>query len=106
MNYQQAAVPVPGTDAWQPQLARLRTVAVSVLNSHVNDYGRCAACGSDWPCGHAVLVEHNMALCNDTGVLRPPETVSRRQRCRSRTHTRNGRAGGQRVFWQGGGQSR
>ena len=69
MDYQQASVPIPGTDAWQPQLARLRTVAIGVLNSHVNDHGRCAACGSDWPCGRAVLAEHNLALCNDTGVL-------------------------------------
>ena len=99
MDYQQASVPIPGTDAWQPQLARLRTVAVGVLNSHVNDRGRCAACGSDWPCGRAVLAEHNLALCNDTGVLWPPEIVSRRQKCRSRTHARNGRVGGQRVFW-------
>jgi anti-sigma regulatory factor (Ser/Thr protein kinase) len=99
VDYQQAAVPIPGTDAWQPQLARLRTVAVGVLNSHVNDYGRCAACGSDWPYGRVVLAEHNLALCNHTGVLRPPETVSRRKRCRSRTHARNGRVGGQRVFW-------
>ena len=21
--------------------------------------------GSDWPCGHAVLAEHNLALCDD-----------------------------------------
>ena len=99
MDYQQAAVPIPGTDAWKPQLATLRTVAVGVLNSHVNDHGRCPACGSDWPCGRAVLAEHNLALCNDTDVFRPPETVSRRQRCRSRSHARNGRVGGQRVFW-------
>ena len=97
MDYQKAPVPVPGTGTWQPQLARLRTVAISVLNSHVSNHGRCAACGSDWPCGHAVLAEHNLALCNDTGVLRPPETVSRRQRCHS--HTRNGQVGRQRAFW-------
>ena len=99
MDYQQASMPIPGTDAWQPPLARLRTVAVGVLNSHVNDHGRCAACGSDWPCGRAVLAEHNLAMCNDTGVLRPPEIVSRRQRCRSRSHTGNGRVGRQRTFW-------
>jgi len=45
VDYQQASVPIPGTDIWQPQLARLR------------------------------------------------------QRCRSRTRTRNGRVGRQRVFW-------
>jgi anti-sigma regulatory factor (Ser/Thr protein kinase) len=99
VDYQQAAVPVPGTDALQPQLARFRAVAVGVLNSHVNDHGRCAACGSDWPCGRAVLAEHNLAMCNDTSVLSPPETVSQRQPCCSRTHPRNGRVGGQRTFW-------
>ena len=99
MDYQQAAVLIPGTGAWQPQLATLRTVAIGVLNSHVNNCGRCAACGSDWPCGRAVLAEHNLALCNDTGVLMPPGTVSRRQWCRSRIRTRNGRVGRQRVFW-------
>jgi anti-sigma regulatory factor (Ser/Thr protein kinase) len=99
VDYQQAAVPVLGTSAWQPRLARLRTVAVGVLNSHVNDHGRCAACGSDWPCGRAVLAENNLAMCNDTDVLRPPETASRRRPCRSRSHTRNGLVGRQRTFW-------
>lgn len=99
MDYQKGPVPIPSTDTWQPQLARLRTVVIRVLNSHVNNCGRCAACGSDWPCGRAVLAEYNLALCNDMGVLWPPETVNRRQRCRSRTLTRNGRVGGQRVFW-------
>lgn len=97
MDYQKAPVLVPGTSAWQPQLARLRTVAISVLNSHVSNRGRCATCGSDWPCGHAVLAEHNLALCNDTGLLRPPETASRQQEC-TRT-TRNGQVGRQRAFW-------
>lgn len=96
MDYQQAAVPVPGTDASQPQLARLRTAAVDVLNSHVNDHGRCAACGSDWPCGRAVLAEHNLTMCNDTGVLRPPETGSRRQRCR---YARKGQVSRQAALW-------
>lgn len=98
MDHQQAAVPIPGTDAWQLKLARLRTVAVGVLNSHVNDHGRCAACGSDWPCGRAVLAEHNLAMFNDTGVLRPPEIGSLRRRCRSRSYSGNGRVGRQRTF--------
>lgn len=96
MDYQQTAVPVPRTDAWQPQLARLRTAAVDVLNSHLNDHGLCAACGSDWPGGRAVLAEHNLAMCNDTGVLSPPETGNRRQRCR---YSRNGRVSRQATFW-------
>jgi len=33
VDYQQASVPIPGTDIWQPQLARLRTVAIGELNS-------------------------------------------------------------------------
>ena len=97
MDYQKVPVLVPGMGAWQPQLARLRTVAISVLSSHVSNRGRCAACGSDWPCGHAVLAEHNLALCNDTGLLRPPEMASRQQKC-TRT-TRNGQVGKQRAFW-------
>ena len=28
MDYQKVPVPVPGTSAWQPQLARLRTIAI------------------------------------------------------------------------------
>jgi anti-sigma regulatory factor (Ser/Thr protein kinase) len=99
VDYQQAAVPVASTGAWQPQLARLRTVAVGVLNSHVNDFGRCAACGSDWPCGRAVLAEHNLAMFSDTGVLRPPDGGSRWRRCPFRSYARNGRAGGQLTFW-------
>ena len=97
MDYQKVPVPVPGTGTWQPQLARLRTVAISVLNSHVSNRGQCTACGSDWPCGHAVLAEHNLDLCNDTGVLRAPETMNRRQRCHP--PTRNGQVGRQRAFW-------
>ena len=97
MDYQIAPVLVPGTNAWQPQLAKLRTIAISVLNSHVSNYGRCATCGSDWPCGHAVLAEHNLAPCNDTGLLRSPETASRQQKCARAT--RNGQVGRQRAFW-------
>jgi hypothetical protein len=92
VDYQKVPVSGPGTRTRQPQLARLRTVAISVLNSHVSNHGRCAACGSDWPCGHAVLAEHNLALCNDTGLLGPPEAASRQQRC-TRT-TRNGQVAG------------
>jgi anti-sigma regulatory factor (Ser/Thr protein kinase) len=97
VNYQKAPVPVPGTGTSQPQLARLRTVAIGVLNSHVSNRGRCATCGSDWPCGHGVLAEHNLALFNGIGVVRPPEIVSQRQRRHS--HTRNGQVGRQRVLW-------
>jgi anti-sigma regulatory factor (Ser/Thr protein kinase) len=99
VNHQRTVVPVPGTDAWQPQLARLRAIAVGVLNSHVNDHGRCAACEAEWPCNRMVLAEHNLAMCNDAGALRPPETASPGQRCCSRTYARNDWAGGQWAFW-------
>ena len=99
MDYQQAAIPAASTGAWQSQLARLRTVAVGVLNSHVSDHGRCAACRSDWPCGRTVLAEHNLAMCTDTGVLRAPDGGSRWRRCPFRSDPRNGRADGQLTFW-------
>ena len=65
MDYQQAAVPAPGTDACQPRLARLRTVAFGVLSSHVNDHSRYGVWGvsgratalswlnTTWPCAAA-----------------------------------------------------
>ena len=99
MDYQQADVPASGTDACQPQMARLRTVAVGVLNSHASDHGRCAVCAAEWPCDRAVLAEHNLAICDGTGVLRPPGPVSRGERCRTRTHARNGRVIRQQPFW-------
>jgi anti-sigma regulatory factor (Ser/Thr protein kinase) len=99
VDYQQAAVPAPGTDVCQPQLARLRTVAVGVLSSHLNDHGRCAVCGAEWPRDRAVLAEHNLAICGGTGAPKPSEPVSWGQRCRSRTHARNGRVSRQPAFW-------
>lgn len=44
------------------ELRQLAANAASVLNEHVNDHGRCAACGCAWPCESAVLAEHNLAL--------------------------------------------
>ena len=95
MDYQQAAVPAPGTDACQPRLARLRTVAFGVLSSHVNDHGRCGVWG---PCDCAVLAGNNLAICGGTGVLGPPEPM-REQRCRSRANAQNGRVSRQLAFW-------
>jgi anti-sigma regulatory factor (Ser/Thr protein kinase) len=97
VDYQQAGVPAPGTDACQPRLARLRTIAFGVLSSHVNDHGRCCVWG---PCDCLVLPENNLAICGGTGALGPPEPM-REQRCRSRTHARNGRASRQPAFWPG-----
>jgi anti-sigma regulatory factor (Ser/Thr protein kinase) len=73
---------------------------VGVPNSHVNHHGRCAFCGAEWPRDHMVLAEHNLAICDGTGVLRPPEPVSWGQRCWSQTHARNGRVSRQWAFWQ------
>ena len=46
----------------QAELTHLAQLAAAVLNEHVNDSGRCAVCGSAFPCQSAVLAEHNMAL--------------------------------------------
>jgi hypothetical protein len=44
-------------------LDRLHELATAVLNEHTNDNGWCAACaGAAFPCGLAVLAEHNAAL--------------------------------------------
>ena len=51
--------PVDGVRA---ELAYLARLATDVLNEHVNDQGRCAVCGSAFPCESAVLAEHNVAL--------------------------------------------
>lgn len=51
--------PVDGLVAEVEHLAQLASV---VLNEHTNDNGLCAVCGSIFPCGSAVLAEHNVAL--------------------------------------------
>ena len=43
-------------------LERLAQLAVRVLDEHVNDLSLCAVCGVAFPCGLAVLAEHNTAL--------------------------------------------
>jgi hypothetical protein len=44
-------------------LDRLHELTTTVLNEHTNDNGWCAACaGAVFPCGLAVLAEHNAAL--------------------------------------------
>jgi len=46
-----------------PDLDRLRALATTVLNEHLNDHGLCAVCvGEKFPCESAVLAEHNAAL--------------------------------------------
>lgn len=46
----------------QDDFDRLLQLASAVLNEHVNDTGLCAACGSTFPCGRALLAEHNLAV--------------------------------------------
>jgi hypothetical protein len=42
-------------------LAKLITLATRVIDEHIDDHGRCAACGSPFPCEQAVLAEHALA---------------------------------------------
>jgi hypothetical protein len=49
-------------DGMAADLEHLAQVAATVLDSHVNELGRCAACGHTFPCELAMLAEHNMAL--------------------------------------------
>jgi hypothetical protein len=53
----------PDRETVQTDIQQLCQLATAVLNEHVNDRGRCAACpGVAFPCELAVLAEHNMAL--------------------------------------------
>lgn len=37
--------------------------ASAVLNAHINNHGRCSVCADvAFPCEHALLAEHNVAL--------------------------------------------
>jgi hypothetical protein len=38
----------PETDRFLSEVARLISIATSVINEHVNDQGLCAVCGSAW----------------------------------------------------------
>jgi hypothetical protein len=51
----------PETDRFLSEVARLISIATSVINEHVNDQGLCAVCDSAWPCERALLAEHNLA---------------------------------------------
>jgi len=53
------AVPIPEFEA-------LRALASRVINEHVDYDGLCAVCGSAFPCGRAVLAEHNLGLVRET----------------------------------------
>lgn len=45
----------------------LRSTAIRTLRAHVNDHGRCLACGNiRWPCEQALLGDANLALLDGT----------------------------------------
>ncbi len=54
------ATPSPA-DYFSPELMRLLATARRIIEQHVNDCGRCADCGSAWPCQRAQLAEHALA---------------------------------------------
>jgi hypothetical protein len=54
------ATPTP-SDSFSPELMRLLQTARQVIDQHINDRGRCADCGSSWPCHRAQLAEHALA---------------------------------------------
>jgi hypothetical protein len=43
-------------------LEALSSLAVTVLNEHVNAAGLCAVCGCAWPCELVLHVDHNYDL--------------------------------------------
>jgi hypothetical protein len=43
-------------------LEALSSLAVTVLNEHVNAARRCAVCGCVWPCELVLLADHNYDL--------------------------------------------
>ena len=53
---------LPDSDPFPAEFVRLLRAAASVMDEHVHDHhGRCASCGSAWPCEPAVVAEHNLA---------------------------------------------
>jgi hypothetical protein len=48
-------------DLYPPELMLLLATATRVLEQHVDDSGKCADCGSIWPCQHARLAECTLA---------------------------------------------
>lgn len=57
----QPHTPEPVSSPALGDLGALASLAVRVLNEHINQAGRCAVCGSAWPCEQASLAEHNLA---------------------------------------------
>lgn len=57
--------PPPATPAAQGLPAEptaLSSLAITVLNNHVNAAGLCAVCMCTWPCELVLLADHNYDL--------------------------------------------
>jgi hypothetical protein len=50
------------TDLFPPEVMHLLGTARRVIDQHVRDDGRCAECGSAWPCQRARLAESALAV--------------------------------------------
>jgi len=48
-------------DHFPPELVHLTATAIEVLDKHLNQDGKCRACGNPWPCQPAQLADHNLA---------------------------------------------
>jgi hypothetical protein len=60
MRHQPAAT--PAVEGLPAGLEALSSLAITVLNKHVNAAGRCAVCGCGWPCELVLLADHNYDL--------------------------------------------
>jgi hypothetical protein len=58
-----SATPTSQASDGRAAYERLAHIAAAVLNAHTNHDGRCARCAdAAFPCEHALLAEHNVAL--------------------------------------------
>lgn len=62
MHPHQSDTATPEHDPAARELEVMISLATQAINAHTNDAGLCAACGYAWPCQHAVLAEHNLAV--------------------------------------------
>jgi hypothetical protein len=60
MTHQPAAT--PAVEALPAGLEALSSLAITVLNKHVNTAGLCAVCGCSWPCELVLLAAYNYDL--------------------------------------------
>jgi len=61
MSSHETAPPLTG-GTLPVELEVLSSLAVTVLNEHTDQAGRCAVCGSAWPCESVLLADHNLAM--------------------------------------------